>query len=71
MWVEVNSRVNYPLKSLMNRMIETGKIDFTSTYVRFGVSWVLTRVANYGLELFISSWNHHRVPGKLKLTLEK
>ena len=64
MWVEVNSRVNYPIKSFLNRFVQEGKIDMTSARTKFAVSWVTCRVAKVGLQSFKDAWNHHSVPKK-------
>lgn len=64
MWVEVNSRVNYPLKSALNRFIQQGDIDFSSEYTKYAVSWVTCRVSYVGLKRFVDAWNHHSIPKK-------
>ena len=66
MWVEVNSRVNYPLKSAFNFFVQNGDIDMTSEETKYAVSWVACHVSNVGLERFIKAWNHHSVPKKGK-----
>ena len=66
MWVEVNSRVNHPLKSAFNLFVQSGDIDMSSEETKFAVSWVACRVSNVGLERFVKAWNHHSVPKKGK-----
>ena len=38
MWVEVNSRVNYPLKEALNELVEANAIDLADKKVKFCVS---------------------------------
>ena len=64
MWVEVNSRVNYPLKSALNEFVRQERIDLTNEDTKFAVSWVTCRVSEIGLNHFVRAWNHHNVPGK-------
>ena len=63
-WVEVNSRINYPLKKALNQFIRDGSIDFSSQLTRFAVSWITCRVSRVGLERFVEAWNHHSIPKK-------
>ena len=64
MWVEVNSRVNYPLKSALNQFVQDGSIDMSLEVTKFAVSWVTCRVSNVGLRRFVEAWNHHSIPKK-------
>lgn len=61
--MEINSRVNYPLKSNLVRMQENGDIDLDCPHQRFCVSWFTIRVANVGTTLAVQAWNHHPIPG--------
>ncbi|XP_066926470.1 uncharacterized protein [Clytia hemisphaerica] len=63
-WVEVNSRVNYPLKEALVEMDNTLQIDMENDAFKFCVSEVSCRVANYGLNVVISSWNQHPISGR-------
>ena len=63
-WVEVNSRVNYPIKNALGQFATDGLIDMTQDHVKFAVSWVSCRVAKVGLQLFAEAWNHHSIPLK-------
>ncbi len=63
-WVEVNTRVNYPLKRALIEMMDAGCFDLDNTLHIFCVSCVTQRVAGVGVKLFISSWNNHPIPGK-------
>lgn len=63
-WVEVNSRVNYPIKSALGKFQEDGVIDMTQEHSQFAVSWVSCGVAKVGIQRFVDAWNHHSVPKK-------
>lgn len=62
-WVEVNARVNYPLKRALIEMMDAGCFDLDDTLHFFCVSCMTQRVAGIGVKLFISSWNNHPIPG--------
>lgn len=64
MWVEVNSRVNYPIKSALGQFARDGFIDMSLDYTKFAVSWVTCHVSKVGLKRFVEAWNHHSVPKK-------
>ena len=65
MWVEVNSRVNYPLKEALNSFVRQGFIDMSNENDKFAVSWITCNVAKEGVKLFVDAWNHHIVPGNV------
>lgn len=62
-WVEVNGRVNYPIKTVLVEMEENGEIDLRSEHVKFCVSWFTMHVAHIGTSIFVAAWNEHRIPG--------
>ena len=63
-WVEINSRVNYPLKSCLRDMEEVGDINMDDPAHKFCTSWFTIRVANVGTTAAVKSWNEHRIPSK-------
>ena len=63
-WVEINSRVNYPLKSCLRDMEEVGDINMDDPTHKFCTSWFTVRVANVGTSAAVKSWNEHRIPSK-------
>ena len=63
MWVEINARVNYPLKTCLMELEERSDIDMDCDHVKFCVSWFTIRVANIGTTLAVESWNEHPIPG--------
>ena len=62
-WVEVNTRVNYPVKAILIEMFEQGEIDLEDSIHKFCVSWFTIEVVSIGIDLFIKSWNNHPIPG--------
>jgi len=65
MWVEINGRVNYPIKSALIGMQQRGEIDLDSPAHQFCTSWFTLRVASAGCALAVQAWNNHPVPGTL------
>lgn len=63
MWLEVNPRINYPIKRQLCEIQRQDDIDFDHPVTMFYVSWVTMYVANDAAEHLIHSWNHHRIPG--------
>lgn len=63
LWVEVNARVNYPIKAVLVQMLENGEFDLTNELDTACVSWFAIQVSAVGIQLFVSSWNEHPKPG--------
>ena len=63
MWCEINVRVNYPIKSVLVDLLDKGEIKTDDPLHLFCISWISTRVASVGIDLFIKSWNNHPIPG--------
>ena len=63
MWVEINGRVNYPIKACLVALQERGEIYLDCPHQSFCISWFTIRVANVGTSLAIESWNNHPIPG--------
>ena len=66
--MEVNGRVNYPVKSCLVALQERGEIDLDCPHQKFCVSWFTIRVCNIGTTLAVQAWNEHPIPGAVKLT---
>lgn len=64
LWVEVNGRVNYPIKLALNSLMEQAQINMDCPTTKFCVSWVSMRVAQVGCAQAVASCNNHRIPGK-------
>ena len=66
-WAKVNSRINYPIKRAMNALWNTIQDDdlfnLADPVFKYCVSWVMLYVTKDAVDHFITSWNHHRVPG--------
>ena len=62
-WVEVNSRVNFPLKRALTNMQHHDLIDMDCPVTKYCVSVMTGKLAQVGIQTHISSWNHHRIPG--------
>ena len=62
--MEINSRVNYPIKACLIEMEEMGMIQMDSL-TKYCVSWFAIRVANVGTTIAVESWNQHTLRGKL------
>ena len=62
-WVELNSRVNYPVKSAFIAMAERGDIDVGNDLHKFCVSSFTIQVTSVGIELLVRAWNSHPILG--------
>ena len=63
LWVEVNQRVNYPIKRVIVVMESTGEIDMGNDVIKFCISWTTINVIQPAIRNFIAAWNDHRLPG--------
>lgn len=63
MWVEVNGRVNYPIKTVLVQMEQNNELDLNCDHVKYCVSWFTIHVAHIGTTLFVQAWNDHSIPG--------
>ena len=62
-WVELNSRVNYPVKNALIVMAERGDIDMGNELHKFCMSWFTIQVTSVGIQLLVGAWNSHPIPG--------
>jgi hypothetical protein len=62
--VEVNCRINYPIKQILQDMEESGEISLNDPIVRFCVSNITIRVVLVGVNRHTPAWNNHTIPGK-------
>ena len=67
--MEFNARVNYPIKRVLNAMVNDDLIDMDDDLVKFSVSNFATQVAAVGIKQVFDSWNQHPIPGKLQYTI--
>ena len=63
MWVEVNNRVNYPIKEILGQMLHRGDLSLDDDACKYCISWLTINVATVGVSLFVTSWNEHPIPG--------
>jgi hypothetical protein len=63
LWVEVNTRVNYPLKAALHELNDQDVIDMGNETTKFCVSHVTQNVATVGMNNVVSAWNAHTIPG--------
>ncbi len=61
--MEINARVNYPLKACLIQLEERQDFNMDCTHVKFCVSWFSIRVASVGTSLAVQAWNDHPIPG--------
>lgn len=63
-WVEVNSRVNYPIiKEALRWMEQQQLIDMDCLTTKYCVSLMVGKMCQVGIQNHISTWNNHRIPG--------
>ena len=62
-WVEVNVRINCPIKRIFVEMNNNQMFDMNDDIRKFCVSFVSIQVASFGLETVVASWNEHIIPG--------
>lgn len=65
MWVEINTRINYPIKEILLRMVDDGDLNMDDPLHQFCSSWFTINVSSVGIKTFLHSWNHHPIPGVL------
>ena len=58
-----NARVNYPIKTVLIDMMESGDFSLVNDSDKVCVSWFAIKVAAVGIELFVASWNEHPILG--------
>ena len=58
-WPEINQRINYPIK----RIMENNEINMGDDLTKFCVSWVTIKVIEVAIQTFVQAWNSHRIPG--------
>lgn len=63
MWVEVNARVNYPIKTVLVQMEQRNEINMNCDHEKYCVSWFTMHTTNVGTTLLVQAWNEHRIPG--------
>lgn len=62
-WVDLDSRVFYPLKRCLIQLEENGEIDIEHPVQKNAVSVVSCMLVEIGVQRYITSHNHQRVQG--------
>lgn len=63
MWLEVNQRVNFPLKTALVQMCDQEEICLDDSLTKFCTSNLTCHISRIGLTNFVKAWNAHRIPG--------
>ena len=66
--MEVNQRINYPIKRVLINMTEQGMFR-QSSLTDYCISWFVIQVANIAVTRMIASWNNHPIPGVTKMLI--
>ena len=61
--MEINSRVNYPIKKALISMQQQDIIDMDCPTTKFCTSVIAGKLCQVGLKIHIQAWNSHRIPG--------
>lgn len=61
-WVELNQRVTYPIKRIVQTMDDCRSINMDCPVTKFCVSTILCQVSEVGMERMIQAWNNHPIP---------
>lgn len=63
-WVEVNCRVNYPIKHILCSMTNNELLNMDDQCTKYCVSSMMRKLCTVGLENLIFAWNSHTILGK-------
>lgn len=61
-WVEVNARVNYPIKWALQGMVDDDLLDIGDPVAKYCISSMAIGCARISMQRFVSSWNAHSIP---------
>ena len=64
-WVEVNTRVNFPIKRAVISMQQNSLIDMDCPVTKYCVSFMASKLFQIGIQKHIQAWNDHRILGTL------
>ena len=60
--MEINYRVNYPIKRILVHMLEREEISL-EPHTLVCILWFFIQVATYGVQQVVLAWNEHPIPG--------
>ncbi|CAC5373737.1 unnamed protein product [Mytilus coruscus] len=63
LWVEINNRLNFPIKRAIVQIVNNNRIDLDDDIVKYCVSSLLLNLCRIGLKTVVESWNAHPIPG--------
>lgn len=64
LWVEVNARVNYPIKYALQELVNDDLLDMEDEITKFCISDIAIGLCNIGMINVVNAWNSHTIPGK-------
>jgi len=60
-WKEVNTRVNYPIKTALVHLDNSNVINLDDELHKYCISWLTCIVSSYGIKICTGSWNKHPI----------
>ena len=60
---KLNSRVNYPIKKILSKIIDEYDYDLNDPIIKHSLSFIYCNLARGPFQHHVQSWNYHRVPG--------
>ena len=58
-WPEKNSRVNYPIKKILSKIVD----DLNDPIIKHSLSFICCNLARGPFQYLVQSWSYHRAPG--------
>lgn len=68
-WVEINSRINYPIKRALINMQQLNLLDMDCPVNKFCVSMMVGKLCQVGIQTHLAAWNNHHIPGMLYICM--
>ena len=62
-WPEVNSRVNYPIKKILSKIVDEYDYDLHDPIIKHSLSFICCNLVRGPFQHLVQSWNYHCVPG--------